>query len=362
VLARPLRLAVLLVAMGAMLICCAATTSALPVIGRSSQGHRKGQRCARHRRRHKRHRCHRRHARVHRKRRHHTPPARQSRLPAGSQYVSFANDPFAHLNTGVAGAGEPSGQSMPAGDLPGWHQVFADDFTTPVPVGGFSGCSQGPTLMTSNCPGLPSAVSAKWWAYPDGWSDTSHNGRYSPSRVLSIHDGALDYYVHTEGGTHMVAAPVPKIPGGVAGGGLQYGAYAVRFRSDLLSGYKAAWLLWPDAEGWPANGEIDFPEGNLDQHFSGFMHWMGGTSGTQQDAYPTGAGFNAWHTAIIEKTPGYCRFILDGTVVGNSTLRIPFDPMHWVLQTETAIDGTVPSDSTSGHVQIDWVAAYTPAS
>ena len=41
---------------------------------------------------------------------------------------------------------------------------------------------------------------------------------------------------------------------------------------------------------------------------------------------------------------------------------MPSDPMHWVLQTETAIDGTVPSDQEAGHVQIDWVAAYAPTS
>ena len=39
---------------------------------------------------------------------------------------------------------------MPVGDLTGWHQVFADDFTTDVPIGSF-----------------PAEVS-KWTAYPDG--------------------------------------------------------------------------------------------------------------------------------------------------------------------------------------------------
>jgi hypothetical protein len=35
--------------------------------------------------------------------------------------------------------------------------------------------------------------------------------------------------------------------------------------------------------------------------------------------------------------------------------------MHWVLQTETGLDGIVPADSTAGNVQIDWVAVYRPA-
>jgi len=68
------------------------------------------------------------------------------------------------------------------GDIPGWHQIFADDFPTDVPIGCFSGCDQG-TART--CTGLPSAVEAKWWAYPDGWKDTGGQGTYSPSRVCS---------------------------------------------------------------------------------------------------------------------------------------------------------------------------------
>jgi hypothetical protein len=51
----------------------------------------------------------------------------------------------------------------------------------------------------------------------------------------------------------------------------------VRFRADLLPGYKIAWLLWPDAysEGlatWPQDGEVDFPEGDLAGGFWAFMH------------------------------------------------------------------------------------------
>jgi hypothetical protein len=251
---------------------------------------------------------------------------------------------------------------MPVGDIAGWHQVFSDDFTTSVPVGGFSGCTYpSPNVVADSCSGLPPAVAAKWWAYPDGWKDTSGNGTYSPSKVLSIQNGVLNYYVHTENGVHMVSAPVPRIPGGVNNGGLQYGRYVVRFRADSLHGYKTAWLLWPDSNVWPQDGEIDFPEGNLDSTFSAFMHWMNGTSGSSQDAYPTTATYSTWHTAVIEWTPTATRFILDGNVIGTSYSNIPSTPMHWVLQTETALDGTVPSDSTAGNVQVDWVAVYTPA-
>ena len=63
----------------------------------------------------------------------------------------------------------------------------------------------------------------------------------------------------------------------------------------------------------------------------------------------------------MEWTPGSLVFILDGTVIGTSTTHVPSAPMHWVLQTETQLSGGAPADSAAGHVQIDWVTAYTYA-
>ena len=53
---------------------------------------------------------------------------------------------------------DPSGASMPLGDVSGWHQVFTDNFATNVPLGSF-----------------PGAVSAKWDAY-SGFNDTHGTG------------------------------------------------------------------------------------------------------------------------------------------------------------------------------------------
>ena len=255
-------------------------------------------------------------------------------------------------------ASNPSGVAMPSGDLPGWKQVYSDDFSTSVPLGGFSGCIDGQTIMSSTCTGLPSSVASQLWAYPDGWSDTSGNGQYTPSQVLSIHNNMLDYYLHTSGSTHMVAAVVPKIPDGVSGNGLQYGAYAIRFKSDLIAGYKTAFLLWPDSGIWPADGEIDFPEGNLNGTIGAYMHQMNATSGSQQNAYSTNTTYSSWHTAVIEWTPTTCRFILDGQIIGTSVSLIPNTPMHWVLQAETALSGGAPASSVSGHIYIAWITAY----
>jgi hypothetical protein len=269
--------------------------------------------------------------------------------------------------TGAATTTDPSAIPVPSGNVSGWKQVFSDNFSTNVPLGGFSNCKVASTLASSDCSGLPAAVSAKWFAYPDGWSDTVGNGIYQPSQVLSIRNNELDFYIHENAsGEPLVSAPVPKIPGAGAGGGLLYGAFMVRFRADLLPGYKTAWLLWPDAydngqASWPSDGEVDFPEGDLNGNIGAFMHWQGATTGSQQDGYSTSGGYGQWQTALIEWTATEVKFVLNGHVVGASTQHVPDTAMHWVLQTETATDGTAPAAGTAGHVDVAWVSVYRPA-
>jgi beta-glucanase (GH16 family) len=164
-------------------------------------------------------------------------------------------------------------------------------------------------------------------------------------------------FIHTEGGTHLVAAPIPKLTAASSFGQL-YGRYAVRFRADALPGYKTAWLLWPDSGHWPGDGEIDFPEADLTEPIKGYVHHQGASSSSDQDRFTTSALYPDWHTAVIEWSPGRVVLSLDGQVVGQTTTRVPSSPMHWVLQTETALGGSAPSSATQGNVQIDWIAAW----
>jgi beta-glucanase (GH16 family) len=225
--------------------------------------------------------------------------------------------------------------TMPRGDLPGWKQVFAEDFNTDVPLGSFPG----------------DAYENRWTGY-HGFEDTRGGGTYSLTRTLSVHDGVLDIDLHSEDGTTYVAAPVPLVD--ARWGGQTYGRFSVRFRADPVPGFSTAWLLWPDSNVWD-EGEIDFPEGRLDSTFFAANHCL--RDPTKLCYQSGGAGrYDRWHVATIEWTPDKVRFLLDGEVVGSST-ESPSTPMHWVLQTETAEKGPSPSDA--GHVQIDWVTVYT---
>jgi hypothetical protein len=235
---------------------------------------------------------------------------------------------------------DPSGVPAPSRDLPGWRLVFVDDFRSRIRLGRFG-------------------RSAKWNPYPHPWRDTSRNGTYWPEHGLSTHDGVLDIWLHTErdGGedTHVVNAPQPVIPG-VERGQL-YGRYAIRFKADPVPGYKTAWLLWPDS-GERHEGEIDFPEGSLNGTISAFLHPVDARSGSDKSSFATRATYRSWHTAVIEWSPGRVAFLLDGRKIGVVTSRVPDRPMHWVIQTETQLSGGPPPDDASGHVYIDWVAAY----
>jgi hypothetical protein len=237
----------------------------------------------------------------------------------------------------------------PRGNLPGWKQLFVDDFDVDVPLGSF-----------------PSSVSSTWGAYKAPARDTSKRGAYAPERVVSVANGVLTKHIHSENGTPLVAALTPKVPGSNKYGQM-YGRYEVRFRADRpATGYKMAWMLWPDSgtnttgasSGGGGNGEIDWPEMDLDDtSVWGFVHHMNATAGSDQDWFKARIDIRQWHTYTIEWSPGLVRLLLDGNEIGRSTNRIPSTPMHWVLQTETSLS-TVPVASTEVNVMIDYVAAW----
>jgi len=234
----------------------------------------------------------------------------------------------------VTAPASTAASAMPRGDLPGWRQVFSEDFSTPAALGSFPGRS----------------YSAKWTGY-DGFLDTAKRGAYAPGKVLSVHDGALDMFLHTENGRPQVAAPVPLVDG--QWNGQTYGRYSVRFRSDPVAGYKTAWLLWPTDDDWN-KGEIDFPEGSLNGTMNLFNHCPGDPS-RNCFAAGTGTTYTGWHVATVEWTPAGVTYALDGRTLGTSNVS-PTHAMRWVLQTETDY-GNTPANA-SGHLLVDWAVMY----
>ena len=237
---------------------------------------------------------------------------------------------------------ESIGPEIP-GALPGWRRAFADDFTENVPLGDF-----------------PGPLADRWAVYPQGWRDTAGVGLYSPLRTISVHDRTMDFYLHQESGTPLIATAIPRLTTRTYITGQLYGVYALRFRAPPVPGYKLALLLWPDSERWPQDGEIDFPEGDLVSRFCGFVHHQGAVDPLDFADVCSPVGFGGWHTAVIVWTRLVVAFALDGHLVGTVTDRIPDTPMHFLLQTETTTDQRPLRTSVPAHVQFHWVAIYAP--
>lgn len=252
-----------------------------------------------------------------------------------------------------------SDQPMPIGNLPGWKQIFTEDFKTSANEGQFASASGAV---------LPAAYKEKFWTYPNGWPDTLKHGQYMPSQTMSVKDGLFHVRMRNENGINKVGALLPKLvnkkdTGGENMGQL-YGRYSIRFKTDSTQGYKIAWLLWPDSVGGVQHskaGEIDFPEGELDGNILGFVHpteehgYKGG-----QLSYDTGKKFSSgWHVATIEWSPGLIKYIFDNKVLGQAKTSIPDRKMSWVIQSETAMIGPLPAKNSQANIYIDWVAAWS---
>jgi hypothetical protein len=242
---------------------------------------------------------------------------------------------------------------MPITSPAGWNLIFSDDFNTNTASGTFP----GPNYSNGVWTGGP--YSATWTSYEPGWTDTSGAGTYETSNI-SVSNSCLIINLKTVGTTIEVAAPNAVLPGHAAYAGQLYGMYSVCFKADPdLQGFKTAWLLWPDNNVW-ADGEIDFPEGDLTGTIHAFDHVVGNPS-VNAFAADTGVTYtSAWHVATTEWTAAGVTFILDGKVIGTSPMS-PSVPMHWVLQTETTTDpgAPPPAPSVAGNVYVDWVAVYS---
>jgi len=251
---------------------------------------------------------------------------------------------------------------MPVGNIPGWDQVYSYDFPTDVRLGGFSGCVNSRSLLHRYCTGLPAAVNRSLSVIPDGGLDGSGHGQFWPSKVLSIENGILNINLHTQDGIHMGASIEPKIPGSGPKGGLIGGRFVVRFRADPLYGYKTVWELWPISGNAIDDGNISFPGGDLDSSILAYVLWADGSG--RFTLFRTGVPHTSWHTCAIDWEPQKDRILycLDGSLVGEATEGVPTLPMFWGFKTQTAEDGTIPTDGEHGNVQIAWMTAYVSSS
>lgn len=235
---------------------------------------------------------------------------------------------------------------MPAAPA-GYKLLFSQDFSKSAALGsftkaypGYSGYDGG--LDTSKGAGRPANQVGVW----------------NNDATSSVSDGVYNCHLFTKGAQPQICALTPT-PNGQYWGGQMYGRYSVRFKSDKLPGYKIAWLLWPQSDDWN-QGEIDFPEGALDDSITGSVHNVRGNPGQNAYFVDTKKPMTDWQTATIDWRPGRVTFILDDqSWTTTDPSGIPTHPMRWALQAETQISSQAPSASVAGDLQIDWLAGYS---
>lgn len=252
----------------------------------------------------------------------------------------------------TAGGSDPTGDTMPVGNLAadaqapsGWTQVTAVDFTT--------NCSEGQFVAN---------YGTQFTFYPSDWFATARNSKYNSGSSMSVSNSVARERIYTD----STGMPRTEAIQPVGAMNLLYGRYRLKWRLPVaLPGYKQAWLLWPQSEVWPRDGEIDFPEADFTtgSTISAFMHRQNGVNGGDQDFYgtnvsPVGTG---WHVTEIIWAPNFCRFILDGVTIGTSTSRVPNTPMRWVIQSEGNLGGASIAPSTTGYIEFDWICAWRRA-
>lgn len=261
-----------------------------------------------------------------------------------------------------------SPNSLPKGDLPGWHQVWAENFNSavsaPVKVGSFSGCNNNADRSNAYCSGL----SGKWrdtlWAYPSGWEDTAKSGAdgnggapfggtYQPQKTVSIgkgYDGGgtlkVAMYRPASGGDNVVGTVVPK-----KCMNMRDGRYSARVKvTQAAPGFKSAWLRY---EGGGA--EVDYPE--VDDYTSSNVAMF--NHGSQEWNVQTSAHMTTAHTYTWERRGGTVTVYLDGKKLRSGGTSLTTS--SWVWQNESRIingPGGYAKPGAKATLEVTWATCY----
>jgi beta-glucanase (GH16 family) len=227
---------------------------------------------------------------------------------------------------------------MPTGNIPGWRQVLADDFS-------------GSSLN-----------SAKWYPYGSSEPGGDPGAWFLPSHVsVSGGDLVISTYRDPAAGGLWTSGGVTSEPGLLQ----TYGKYLVRFRFPPGHGIAHGLMLLPANGAWPP--EIDFSEDNGQERNidTATLHY--GAQNTMEHA-TVATDLTQWHTLGLEWTKEKLVYTVDGREWGRMEgSNVPSIPMVLALETQAwscGVNGweACPDASTPASVNlyVDWVVAYAP--
>lgn len=253
--------------------------------------------------------------------------------------------------------------SVPVGDLPGWTQIYAEDFLTDVAVGGIVAATSGSDLglLSPSCAAYP-AYGASWKTKATNSGDTSGNAKYNATKTMSVSGSVLDIYQHVEtvSGVNQAygGAIKPLLPSGQPE--QTYGRYSFRARVQGVSGTRMGGVanVISSSGSWPGSGEDDWPEaaGGYGLPVGGFYHYADAANPPAHQV-TTALAWTDWHIYTVEWSPGKIRYLADDVLVYESTDRVSTQPRGWLIQAGST--GGVPGVTETAHLQVDWIALYT---
>jgi hypothetical protein len=225
----------------------------------------------------------------------------------------------------VEAAPVTSGSGLPVGNLPGWTQNLAEDFTTDAGLGAFQ-----------------DTYANSWCGYEEGTG-----GQYFNNATISAHDGLMDIALDGTQGAAGSFGPPETCWGDT------YGRYSIKFKAEDASGYGTAMMVWPSSDVW-GDGEIDYPEGDFDGTFHAYQHPLGCSDCSSSVNADSNASFRDWHVATTEWSPEGVNYYVDDQLILATTDDNPNTDHRWTIQV-----APVESNAQAGNLLIDWVSSYS---
>jgi beta-glucanase (GH16 family) len=245
--------------------------------------------------------------------------------------------------------------------------------TAPAPAGIATAGPQRTIRQSVLDPAVPTDTeAAKQWGWQqiggDEFTGTTLDQTYwrPYSDLNGTTQRAVENLAVSDGTLKVISAGTTTAGMGWEPGQL-YGRWEVRARTEPGTGYRPALLLWPDAEDWPAGGELDFLDTpDPDRTQTNFVVHFG--EDNNQDITTTTGDFTQWHNYAIEWAPDHIAGFIDGQEVFRTEdpEKIPTRPMHLAIQQDVgpSEDGWTPArDATTParvQMEVDWVRIYGP--
>lgn len=275
---------------------------------------------------------------------------------APGRYVSVPSITLAEGDTAVVSVTTPPPPPEPTPPPPstgasgiaippvkaGWKRVGQTDFDDDIPAGSWTGDKQG--VMMGRASG----------------TDTSKRGKYTNGGI-SQHDSLLDCRMWQDAAGRWMGCPMNKAPN--PSNDSATAPRSIRVTECMkVDGPEAGWKIahMVAKYGVVQGNEYDFPEAQFGASGDGsaFLHLRDGSV----KRFAFSGKLYGWHIYAIEVVSGVSVQVeLDGQVIGRVTSGVTTDPIHWILQNETAIGGTLPAQMGEAHVLIDWVTVDMPA-